>query len=257
MSSICLIGNSHVANLKMALPVVLPDFPGMDLVFFASDGRSMELEINSGRLVGCEEFVRDRMAMTSGRDGGIAPIYDAYVICGLTLSSIRALRTFWVTMKELRAIGRNKSVTPEIVARGMETAVKGSLAIDIVSKLRRITNAPAFVIATPLSARERHVDTWSTLEKRRQVELVANGFNLACHQASQEHAATFLPQPQETIGPNAFTTRPEFYRLSPEETAVETAHHAHMNTAFGAIVLRDALIHTRETLSSSPGLEPT
>jgi hypothetical protein len=30
-----------------------------------------------------------------------------------------------------------------------------------------------------------------------------------------------------------------------------------MNTAFGAIVLRDALNHIRETLSSSPGLEPT
>ena len=50
MTTICLIGNSHVATLKLALPGVAPDFPGLDTIFFVSDGVSMELDVVSGKL---------------------------------------------------------------------------------------------------------------------------------------------------------------------------------------------------------------
>ncbi len=248
MTTVCLIGNSHVTNLKLALPTVQPDFPGIETVFFASEGTSMELDVVSGRLVARAEHVRKRMATASGTDGDIAPVYDAYVLCGLTLSSIRAVRTFRATITELYAAGRGHDATPGDIANGMAPRVRASLAIDIASKLRQLTAAPVFVIATPFSAYERHEDLWQDLDARKRVGLLAEAFTLACTRAAEDHAAVFVPQPLETVGPNALTTRPQFYKHSPEETGAERAHHAHMNTEFGAIVLRDVLQRVVESL---------
>lgn len=241
MIKVCLIGNSHVANLKKALPGVAPDFPDIETVFFASEGVSMELEIVDGKLRGRVQHVRDRMAMTSGTDGDIAPVHDAYVACGLTLSSMRAIRAFQRVLKELPPGERGKVFEAEEVAQIMAPAIRASLAIDIAAKLRAIGAAPVFVIATPLTAYERHADLWQGWEKRNRVAMLEAAYTLACHGAAQAHGAVFVPQPPQTIGPNVLTTRPEFYLTSPQEVKLEAAHHAHMNTAFGAIVLRDVL----------------
>jgi hypothetical protein len=242
MTTICLIGNSHVANLKRALPEVAPAFPGIGTIFFASDGMSLETEVRDGKLVARTGTARGRMAMTSGTDGDIAPVYDAYVVCGLTLSSMRAIHTFGPTLQSLRDAGRlPKSMTAEDVAAGMVPAIRGSLALGAVSGLRQITDAPIFVIATPFTAYERHEAMWAGFERWGRVSLLAEGYALACKRAAESHGAVFVEQPPETIGPNALTTLPAFYTLSPEETRVERAHHAHMNAVFGAIVLRDVL----------------
>ena len=241
MTTVCLIGNSHVANLKLALPSVQPDFPDVRTIFFASDGTTMELDVVSGRLVARTGYVRERMAMTSGTMGDIEPIYDAYVPCGLTLSSVRAMRTYPATMQALRRASRDKDATAQDLAAGMAPQILQSLAFDIATKLRRLTDAPIFIVATPLTAYERHTAMWQRYESKGVVELLAAAFDLACHSAAKDIGAVFVPQPFETVGPNALTTRPEFYRLSVEETAAERANHAHMNAAFGAIVLRDVL----------------
>ncbi|HWA89331.1 MAG TPA: hypothetical protein VG889_04810 [Rhizomicrobium sp.] len=251
MITVCLIGNSHVANLKKALPSVAPDFPGIETAFFASEGVSMELDIVDGKLRGRAQHVRDRMAMTSGTDGDIAPIYDAYVACGLTLSSMRAIRAFHKMLKDSEPAVRKKRFTPEEVAEIMAPAIRGSLAIAAVDKLRRLTQAPIFVIATPLAAYERHDELWQGLEKRGRLELLEAAYTLACTGEAAAHGAVFVPQPLETIGPNVLTTRPEFYLTSPEAVKDEAAQHAHMNTAFGAIVLRDVLARIAAALGAN------
>lgn len=241
MTNVCLIGNSHVANLKLALPEVQPEFPDVRTTFFVSDGLSMELEVADGQLRGREEHVRRFMALSSGTDGDIAPVYDAYVICGLTLSSLRAIRTLRATLDALRAEGRARDARVEDIAQGMDATVRKSLAYGALTKLRTLTDAPVFVIATPHAAYERHAAMWDSQLIAPRIAMLAEAFNLACTLAMEEHNATFVPQPAETVGPNALTTRPQFYRLTPDEVRAENAHHAHMNAAFGAIVLRDVL----------------
>ncbi|MBV8976753.1 MAG: hypothetical protein JOZ13_05170 [Alphaproteobacteria bacterium] len=258
MSTVCLIGNSHVANLKRALPAVQAQFPQLQTIFFASEGTSMELDIVDGGLVGRTEPARARMAMTSGGDGAIRPVYDAYVLCGLTLSSIRAIKTYYATMKELRAAGRAHAASVLDIAEGMAPAIVGSLAFDIAAKLRRLTVAPIFVIATPLSAYERHPEMWARFEAKDAVGLLAEAYHRACEKAAKDIDAVFVPQPAQTIGPNPLTTKPQFYTLTPEETAAERAQHAHMNPEFGAIVLRDVLGRVVAALDARAGRrEPT
>jgi hypothetical protein len=251
MSTVCLIGNSHVANLKKALPAVAPEFPDVVPTFFASEGVSMELDIVGGKLRGRADHVRERMAMTSGTDGDIAPVYDAYVLCGLTLSSMRAIRASRATMKTLHAAGGKSAVTAEAVAEGMVEAICQSLAIDIAAKLRRLTKAPIFVIATPLTAYERHPELWQALESKQRLAKLARAYDLACAKAAERYGAVFVPQPPETIGPNLLTTRPQFYLLPVDKVKAEAAHHTHMNTAFGEIVLRDALRRVTARLAAN------
>lgn len=248
MTTVCLIGNSHVANLKLALPHVQPDFPNVSAVFFASAGESMELEVSGAKLVATEDYVRGRMAVSSGTDGDIAPIYDAYVVCGLTLSSMRAIRTFRASLDAWRAAGRAAEMIADDVAKGMDAPIRKSIAMDVVAKLRRLTDAPVYLIATPLTAYERHSSFWDTMQSRQKIGLLSDAYNLACNRAAQAHGAVFVPQPTDTIGPNALTTRPEFYMLTPDQVRAERASHAHMNVAFGAIVLRDVLMRIVERL---------
>ena len=239
MPSICLIGNCHVANLKLGWPAIEADFAGFALTFFASDGLSLNVEIVDGRLVAPDPDIRARMALTSRSDGDIAPVYDAYVVCGLALSSMRALRTVKRTRAELREAGREASAAA--IAAGMEPTIRASIAIDVIAKLRQLTSNPIFLIATPLTAYERHADLWDGMRAAGRIDLLMSAFNLACSSVAAECNAIFVPQPQETVGPFPLTTRPEFYRLPPEEVRKERAHHTHMNQAFGSIVLRDVL----------------
>lgn len=241
MPTICLIGNSHVANLKLGWPEVEPDFPDYSLVFFASDGLSMHVEISDGKLVAPESGIRARMAMTSKTDGDIAPIYDAYVVCGLGLSSLRAILTMSRTMAARRLAGLKTPATVEDIALGMEQLMRDAIAIDILSKLRHLTQQPIFLIATPLTAHERHPEIWDKMDAQKRLDFVAAAYHLACTQVAREYDAVFVPQPAETVGPNVLTTRPEFYRLPLEQVLLEKVPHTHMNPAFGAIVLRDVL----------------
>jgi hypothetical protein len=240
MIKVCLIGNSHVGTLKYGVPEVQPEFPQVSLTFFASAGTSMDLVVKDGRLCATTSGIRQRMAMTSQTDGDIAPIYDAYIVCGLTLSSFRSLRTVRPTVEALREAGRHRDVKTEDIADGMLDAVLGSMAFDVLAKLRQLTPAPAYVIATPHVSYERHAEVWER-QQEAKIEMLADAFNLACRWGAEDANATFLPQPAETVGPNLLTTKAEFYLLPLEKVKEETAIHTHMNAAFGAIVLRDAL----------------
>jgi hypothetical protein len=237
--------------MKMGAPEVQSEFPEYSLVYFASDGLSLKLEVSGGKLVAPESHIRGLLAMTSRGDGDIEPFYDAYVVCGLGLSSMRAVRTVSRTAAQWQIAGRTNPPTLEDIALGMEAPVRSSIALDVVSKLRQLARQPIFLIGTPLTAYERHASLWDKMKakNKKRDEFLAAAYLLACKRVAQSYEATFVPQPAETIGPNALTTRPEFYRLAPEQVRVERAHHTHMNPAFGAIVLRDVMKRIDATLA--------
>ena len=239
MPSICLIGNCHVANLKLGWPAIEAEFPDFQLTFFASDGLSLSLEILEGKLVAPNVKIRERLALTSGIDGDIAPIYDAYVICGLALSSIRMIRSAQQLAKQ--ANGARRRATLDGMALDMEPPVRSSIAIDVISKLRQLTDRPVFLIATPLTAYERHAEMWEGMKARNRIDLIAQAYGRACTNVARELDAVFVPQSIETVGPIPLSTWPQFYRLPPEQVKNEKAHHTHMNAAFGSIVLCDVL----------------
>lgn len=239
MTAVCLIGNSHLAALKRGWPEIKAAFPGVVLDFYGSAGVTLHLEVCGGKLVALDAKVQRRLAMTSAKSGEIEPVYDAYVVCGLSLKPMLAIKAYIAKFGELRTSGRVTAANIEDLAAAMGSALRGSLAVDVMSKLRRITDAPIFLIATPLAAYERNVGLWKKM--KHQETRVAAALDKTCRKLALDFSATFVPQPAETIAANGLTTRPEFYLLPVYQVKDEKADHTHMNPAFGAIVLRDVL----------------
>lgn len=252
MTSVCLIGNSHLGALKLGWPSIVAEFSKMEQDFYASAGDSLELAVSGNRLEPATHDVRQRLAYTSGKSGDIEANYDAYIVCGLLLSFARAMNAFRKTVSELRASGQTFKVITVTATDSMHESLRPLLFAEVLAKLREITKAPIYVIATPLPALERHPEFENLGGYLKSTLLPA--YHTACERIVHEFNATFLPQPAETTGPLEFTTRKEFYLLPPENVAAEKAVHTHMNAAFGAIVLKDALEHIRDAgaASSSP-----
>lgn len=248
MTSVCLIGNSHLAVLKLGWPDVQGEFADIELDFYAAAGGSLDLTVSNGCLVPADDPTRKRLAITSGKSGDIEANYSAYIVCGLTLSAMTAVRAFTKRLTELRAAHQAQAASDADFEGAVYDALRDALAIDVLRKLREITQASVFLIATPLPAYERHVEIWDRLTSQKQNERLARIYNAACDRLAREFAATFLPQPPETIGENGLTTPSDFYLLPVDYVRTEKAPHTHMNQAYGAIILRNALKKTRAAL---------
>lgn len=243
MTSVCLIGNSHVGALKLGWPLIEADFPGMDLDFYASAGASLDLVVSGGHIEPASEGVRARLAYTSGKSGDIEPGYDAYVVCGLLLSSLRAGRAYRVKKAEQNSKDVARATAKEACLAAARDCLRSLLFADVLAKLRQITTAPIFLIGTPLPALERHANMKKFSNGLRMS--LKEAYEAASETIAGECNAQFLRQPEETVGPIELTTRSEFYLLSPEQVSQEKAVHTHMNAAYGAIVLRDVLERIR------------
>lgn len=243
MTTVCLIGNSHVGALKLGWPEIEAQFPGFTLDFYASAGQSMQLEVRDGKLVPPTPEIRKRLAATSGKDGDIEAGYDAYVVCGLTLSSMRALHAYNANFAASGKAG------VQDFARAMEPALRGAIAVDVIAKLRQITRAPIFLIGTPYGAFVRHEQLWEKLKSRGHEEAVARAYDATCNKIAEELSAVFVPQPPETVAENGFTTREAFFLFALDYVRGEKAEHTHMNAGFGAVVLRDVLVKARAALA--------
>jgi hypothetical protein len=153
------------------------------------------------------------------------------------------MQTFRLTVSKLRHSGQKFRDITLTATDNMYDALRPLLFADVLTKLRQITNAPIYLIATPLPALERHPGFEKLGGYLKSALLPA--YHDACERIAREFDATFLVQPPETTGPVAFTTRKEFYLLPSANVAEENAAHTHMNATFGAIVLKDLLEHVR------------
>ena len=239
MTSICLIGNSHLGALKLGWPSIETEFPEMNLDFYASAGDSLELVVSGNRLEPATDSIRQRLAYTSQKNGDIEATYDAYVVCGLQLSFVRAMQAYRKTLAGLRKSGKPYREITETATEKMYETLRPLLYADVLSKLRQITKAPVYLIATPLPAFERHPEIKKFGDYLTKALLPA--YHTACERVAGEFEASFVAQPAETTAPLEFTTDKQFYLLPPEQVREEKAPHAHMNATFGAIVLKDAL----------------
>ena len=96
MTSVCLIGNSHLAVLKLGWPDIQVRFVDIDmeLDFYAAAGGSLAVTVANGSLVPADDATRKRFAVTSGKSGDIEPNYSACVLCGLMLNAMTAARAY-------------------------------------------------------------------------------------------------------------------------------------------------------------------
>jgi len=111
MTSVCLIGNSHLAVLKLGWPNIQASFADMELDFYAAAGGIIgrcrfERLPSSGRRCDAKAVCHHQR-----KNGDIAPTHSAYVLCGLMLSAMTAVRAYTRRLAKLHSAGQARTAT--------------------------------------------------------------------------------------------------------------------------------------------------
>jgi len=244
---ICVIGDSHTVALKQGLPAVEGEFPDCNIVFFGGHGDSLnDLTVADGKLVPGSHRLQRLFKITSEGEESIAPRYDVYLLAGVALRLFGAARLCIAALQRQAKTGEDVTLSDDELFRLIHSAFAKTIANDVMTKLRQISDAPAFLIATPYPGQSADTQIWKRLKKSVPLDRLENAYNTACETLCAAHGVRFLRQPAETIARNGVTTWERYTRGATAEIE-RVSDDTHMNAEFGAIVLRDAL---REILKS-------
>lgn len=254
MSRVCLIGDSHLAALKLGWNSLAPEFPHARLSFFAAPGKSLEgLAVRDGALVPTGNALLGSLKLTSGGETRIAGDYDVYVVHGLELSTGFALDVCRKYRAESQAKDWRTPVSDDCFVHAILGAARDCLAGQTMAKVRAISAAPILFCPVPM-ADARNQKIRQTLSAAGEAADVVALFGLACDTLARAIGGRFLPQPAETLEEDGIGTKAS-YSSSPARFHAELAKrndNSHMNTDYGIAVLKrimGALAHPDAALS--------
>ena len=221
---ICVLGNSQAACLKSAWDKPENRPPNHQLTIFAAFGLSLaNLDVAGKRLVPATAALRQNLIYTAGLGEVEASDYDAFLICGAGLG--------------FRPI--DDRLSHQVLTALTTDLVKTSLAYSLAGKVRRITDAPIYVMHAPL------------LDVRTAERVHFGYFDYADYfplltQAMDIPGTVLMKQPDQTITQGHFT-KLEFsqdaVRLAVKSEGEGIRHkeddYNHMNTYYGAVRLKD------------------
>lgn len=231
---IALIGTSHAAAFKAAWDTAAQDWPRVEITFFAARNTGSveitQLVPDYGKLVARAPDLADRLRATSGGLSEIDPAaYDAILLVGFPPRPV--------------LLPPLSPYSAAVRAALYQSARAASTLAEMTTNLRSVApDIPVFVAAQPYAA---------TPPKGAQPE--ARGYLAAAAAMEREVygplGVRFLPQPAATLIADRWTD-PMFsrgsLRLPTRPGAKSGAPHpaadrAHMNAAYGALALAEAL----------------
>jgi hypothetical protein len=246
---LCVIGNSHIAALKLGWDQVLAE-AGEEQSRFAPtffgaprDGiRHVKLE--NGCLVARRKDITDYFRLISGGQDQIRLAdYDAFLLVGLNVSSKRILRFYkthaWVG---LGGVAGKVMVHPAFARAFLAERYAETRMVELAGTIQAAANRPVVAVAEPhwaswaRSAAEVPDYGWRAAILAGDSAAIGQAFGRAVAEALAPHAR-FVPQPDETVE-DGIMTRAEFNkdasRLITGEGGGTDA--SHMNGAYGRAV---------------------
>jgi hypothetical protein len=250
MTRIAVIGNSHVAALKMGWDIIEQDYPHLDIVFFASVGKATQDRELKGKVFGflgpkpspheiifgnhtersinLAEFDHVLRAYEPRKESLLSGVLEDTVVDGwpkdgrehhMSLSAFEALVEHTAKHQLSSPSWRNWS-TP------------------------KLTSCPAPYPDERCVNHERpaRIARWRVLAKRPDELLWLREMYVEKHRAwAAKHNIDLLMQPEETIAENGLTKT--FYSegsFSMDANEMETKEeHVHMNAEFGKLMLEN------------------
>jgi hypothetical protein len=243
MIRIALLGNSHLYAWKRAWDSLGRAFPGVELVFFAAQGRQLECcEPQGDRLVFKNEEVERWIAVTSGGRRELVPAdYDVLCVAGLEfgVNAVIGLYARCRADSHEGKEGRFQLVSDACFQDTVDDLLRGSLAITLVGRLRRITDKAIWLAPGPAPSETVLTSDQSPWGVRfAGATADAASLRAAYEKASGRLAAEdliVLEQPKATLASpilskdeyrNPGGTKPDFF---------------HLNDAYGKIAIREFL----------------
>ncbi len=252
MKRICLIGDSHVAALKLGWDQIRGECPQARLTFFGSAGDTCErIKLKGRSLVPVADLVKENFKRTSG---GLESIelkhFDCFVLVALGFGPASALDVAaefsWC---DTRLDQRKRLVSRECFEQAVTDALRHSLAVRTGLKIRPAVSKPVYILAQPgrsLAYMER--ETFRQAHAAAPAgawELLGGLWTECAAKVAAETGIGVLHQPGDTLRNHLFTD-PRYtdgaVRLKGDlQTKQPELNTAHMNAAYGATTLKTVL----------------
>jgi hypothetical protein len=257
--TICLIGDSNLAALKLGWDAVGHEYGDVAATFFGARIGRMQLRVSNGSLVAETDWLRTRFQITSGKSE-ITNDYDCYLVCGLGFGAHRIKSVY----RDYRAEGQSRDnerqpISDECFQMVFRGLLRESRAITIIEYLREITNAPIALVPMPMRSASHPDADINIIEQNGDEATVSEVFASAATLLSRDLKFSLLRQPESTFfGP--LRTKPIYARASLnsagnspmiEREPTDLMDHSHMNAAYGELAIRKIMAEFVRSSSAS------
>lgn len=225
--NICILGNSHVAALKLAWDEIKVDYINTNIVFVAGPGAALEnLEINNNEITSPDPKTKMIIERVSGQKVIDLRHFDLFIIYGLGYSFNSGL---------------GDGLSQSLFATLTLDKYINSLNYKITKLIRKASASEIFIMHTPLRA----VDESAYLNSTPVYEKIINKMDLNF----KDDKILFLTQPKLTKSTD-WATKKEFtkgsLKLDISENQLDVNVHdeadiVHMNKFFGIIYVNEIL----------------
>lgn len=262
---ICIIGNSHAACWLAAWQSRREYFDSIaDIRFFVLGGYKAEDIVRVGdALTVADPAIQARLAKTSSGRIAIHPDdYDHFVIVSLT-SGFRNVAPLLSQFGLVSGAYRARGLT--FLSRAcLQDCINGilcnSIAVKLRGKLAELTEKPVMLSPSPcqsenvLSSQYQH---FAELCHRQQQTYLYDLYQTSMDRLARELNFTVLHQDPSTMIDGGCYTRRIYNRngIGSSMKAVKGSDASHMNEAFGALELTNALRALCGAMSGEPRIE--
>lgn len=246
---IAIVGNSHLAALKLGWAELARAYPSVELVFFGARSTAMKhLTVQGRRLVSTDDDTRQDLRFTSNGLEAIVPDdFDALLVYGLALdvhvfSQVLTRHALYDRADDVR-----RTVSLSCFTEICENRARRCLLHKIATQIRSISAVPLFVSPSPFPSRNCAVvdqTKWQVLVDNHS-PLLHQGYYDGIRRLCGPLSAVFAPQPGDTVVDSIFTDA-QFSQGSVRLTEGLALRHSaddviHMNQAYGRLFLTEAL----------------
>ncbi|GLS86078.1 hypothetical protein GCM10010873_10520 [Cypionkella aquatica] len=247
---VCVIGNSHIAALKLGWDALLAADPAawaeVKPTFFGAPSDGMRhIKLEDGCIVPKRKDIAEHFQrMSGGQDKITLADYDGFFLVGLNVSVKRILRFYkthaWVG---LAPDAEKTLVHPKFMEEFLTERYSSTRLVDMAAMLKSVTGRPVVAMAEPhWAAWIRHGQEgtadygWDKAITSGDAPQIGAAFQQTVTAALAPYA-TLLPQPPETVQDGIMTAaayNKDASRLISGEGGGTDA--AHMNAAFGQTI---------------------
>lgn len=250
MTRLCMIGNSHVAAMRLGWDKAAPNHPDIDAVIYGAHARNLvTASVADDASLSCEGA--PFWVFTAGDEPNRArsiPLgsFGRIVIVGCDFGPICVFKAYKRYSFAALKGRRRQRLTRELFLRAVMQNVNESAAILLAEMIRNAVDVPVYLVPTPLPAEKGYLDLEKANMEPYQAALAAGDGELLmsiygdiCNSLAAR-GFTIIPQ-HHTTKASAISSLQRYSDNSVRLRADEDSLHPeddyfHMNEEYGAIM---------------------
>ena len=267
MKKVGVIGNSHIAAMRLGWKAIWAQYPDVELVFFGKPLVTRdEIELAENRLIAANDEVAEKFQRASGNTE-LSGECDGYVLCDLGITSRVPIDFCRAYRPEGYALDTGIPVSQPCFHAALNGIFGDSFAVSLVNQLRILTDAPIALIPAPMRSTDHPDPDRKRLEENGDATKIADAFNEALRKLADDLNLRLFLQTGTTLA-SPLRTKQVYTRahvrvqrheastrgaseddaadadeivppaVAPEELATIDKDYGHMNARYGAVMLR-------------------